>query len=198
MEINNAIEKLKCDMKDIYDSIRKKIGNNIYRGHLRSISTDIEDEIAIFIVNLVPNFKIFLDPSIHIDNKTHRPDLFVLNDKNKVLAMLEIKSNMGWCRNASKVVDSMIFYDKKFKEEKTLNCEFSNNNNRQIAHYNEGVKLFLISLTKGNCADKYHEQNKKYAQENKVLHYNLFDGWYDSLINYEIENFVNDIVRLSN
>ena len=112
--------------------------------------------------------------------------------------MLEIKSNMGWCRNASKVVDSMVFYDKKFKEEKILNCEFSNNNNRQLAHYNKEVKLFLISLTKGNCADKYHEQNKKYAPGKKVPFYNLFDDWYDSLTDYEIKNFVNDILSLSN
>lgn len=197
MEIENAIKILKHNIKDIYNKTRKKIGNNIYRGHLRSISTDIEDKIAIFVSNLLPNCKIFLDASIHINNKTHRPDLFILNDKNKVVAMLEIKSNMGWCRNASKVIDSMISNDKLFKKEKTLYCEFSNND-KQCVDYNKKIKLFLVSLTKWNCSDKNHEYNKKYAVKKEVSFYNLFDGWYDSLTDYEIKKFVNDILLLSN
>ena len=44
-------------------------------------------------------------------------------------------------------------------------------------------KLFLISLTKGNCSDKNHKSNKEYANANNVYQFNLFDGWYDSLFN---------------
>lgn len=63
--------------------------------------------------------------------------------------------------------------------------------------YSNNVKLFLISLTKGNCSDKNHKSNKEYANANNVYQFNLFDGWYDSLINCEIEEFAKQITNLA-
>lgn len=95
MEIVDCIEKLKSEIKYAYNETKKTLGDNIYRGHSKAISSDIEDGIALFISRLQPSCKIFLDPSIHIDRKTHRPDLLVINNKNEVIAMVEIKANMG-------------------------------------------------------------------------------------------------------
>ena len=196
MEIVDCIEKLKSKIKYAYNETKKTLGDNIYRGHSRAISSDIEDGIALFISRLQPSCKIFLDPSIHIDHKIHRPDLLVINNKNEVIAMVEIKANMGWCRNASGVIQKILSEDLIFKNKRTINCEFSNNRSYDTS-YSNNVKLFLISLTKGNCSDKNHKSNKEYSNANNVYQFNLFDGWYDSLINCEIEEFAKQITNLA-
>lgn len=189
MELEYAIEKLKKYITDIYQNTGSKIGTNIYRGHLRSISTDIEDGIAVFISDIMPsNYKIYLDSSIHIDGKKNRPDLLVIDENNNVNAMIEIKANMGWCRDASEVIDDILISDSKFKEQKVLTCEFSREENQEI-FYGENVKLFLVALTDGNCSARNHEANKLYAAKLDVFQFNLFSGWYESLINCEIEDF---------
>lgn len=195
MELNNAIDKLKKYISEVYQNTGSKIGTNIYRGHLRSISTDIEDGIAIFISDILPkDYKIFLDSSVHVDGKKNRPDLLVIDGNNNVKAMVEIKANMGWCRDASVVIDDIILNDSKFKTIRVLNCEFSRESN-QVIFYNENVKLFLISLTDKNCSMKNHEANKLYASNLDVFQFNLFSGWYESLSNCEIEEFGNEITR---
>ena len=63
--------------------------------------------------------------------------------------MVGIKANMGWCRNASGVIQKILSEDLIFKNKRTINCEFSNNRSYDTS-YSNNVKLFLISLTKGN------------------------------------------------
>lgn len=196
MEIVDCIEKLKNEIEDIYNKTKKSIGNNIYRGHSRTISTDIEDYIALFISRMQPSCKILLDPSIRIERKTHRPDLLVINNKNEIIAMIEIKANMGWCRNASGTIEKILAKDCIFKNAKIINCEFSNDGRYDVI-YSDVVKLFSILLTKGNCSDKNHKRNKECAKNNNVYQFNLFDGWYDSLINCEIEEFAKQIANLT-
>lgn len=195
MELNDAIEKLKKYITDIYLSTSGKIGTNIYRGHLRSISTDIEDGIAMFIADILPiDHKIFLDSSIHLNGKKNRPDILVVDKNNSVKAMIEIKANMGWCRDASRVIDDIILNDKIFKSHKNLKCEFSREAEQEII-YGDNVKLFLIAFTDGNCSVRNHETNKIYASEHDVFQFNLFSGWYEALINCEIELFGEEIIN---
>lgn len=52
MEIVDCIEKLKSEIKYAYNETKKTLGDNIYRGHSRAISSDIEDGIALFISRL--------------------------------------------------------------------------------------------------------------------------------------------------
>ena len=195
VEVHNAIELLKLQVKNTYDETLKSIGNNIYRGHSRSISTDIEDKLALFIINLNQEFKVFLDPSIHINKKKHRPDLLIVNSKLEVVAMIEIKANMGWCRNAEGVINNIVSNNDIFAQAGTFKCEFLNNT-KYTLNYSRNVNLFLVSLTKGNCSDKNHEHNKEYVKINNVSLFNLFDGRYNSLVNYEIEAFANHIINL--
>lgn len=90
MDTQKAIEILKNDVCNVWKSTRKTSSENIFRGHTRSISTDVEDRIAEFIsIVLDRKVDLYLDPSIHIDGKTYRPDLLVVRDDN-VIAMLEI------------------------------------------------------------------------------------------------------------
>lgn len=166
MNVSNAVEKLKLYIYTSYKSTYQKIDSNIYRGHLRSLSTEIEDGIALFISGILSGYKVFIDPSIHIDGKNNRPDLLVVNNDNLVFAMIEIKSNMGWCRNASNVINNIIANNEKFSNKQFLECEFSRDE-KQIVFYGKDVKLFLISFTNGNCSENKHEINKLYAKEKK-------------------------------
>ena len=108
--------------------------------------------------------------------------------------MIEIKSNMGWCRNAMQVIDDIVSNDNKFRAERNLYCEFSRENSQQVK-YGDDVKLFLIALTDGNCTAKNHAANKAYAVSKNVYQYNLFSGWYGNLSDCEIVNFANELLR---
>ena len=193
MNIDREIEQLKKNIKEIYFGTCKQIKENIYRGHKRSISTDIEDNIDLFISAILPNdYKFFLDSTIRIEKKSHRPDLLIIDGNDNVTALIEIKANMGWCRNANEVINKLIDTDKLFKNKTKLCCKLSEENSR-IVYYGNNVKLFLVSLTTGNCKKYYRKNNKEYAQSFNIFHFNLFEEWYDSLKNYEIYNFVDKI-----
>ena len=192
MDISTAINNLKDNIKKIYVSSKETKNKNIYRGHLRSISTDIEDEIAYFIMSILSEgYKIYLDPSIYIDDQNHRPDLLILNNENEIKCLIEIKSNMGWCRDAKDVIKKISENDKLYKRERKLLCKFSTTENNDV-YYND-VKLFLISLTSGNCCNSNHEANKIKAEKENCNYYMLFDGWYNELENRDIEEFANKL-----
>ena len=191
---NAEIDELKEYVKQAYNSTAKKIAHQIYRGHLRSISTDIEDGIALFVSKLLPNHKILIDPSIKVASKTHRPDIMVVNEKDEVVAVIEIKANMGWCRDASNVVEHIVDCDNIFKQANTLTCAISNQPSHTVL-YPSNVKLFLIALTQGNCSAGRHTENKKYATSNNISYFNLFNGWYNSLTNAEIASFIAELVK---
>lgn len=194
--MEKQISELKSRIFSIYKSTQEPLNNNIYRGHLRSISTDIEDSIAVFISSLLPEtYCLILDPSIYVDGKNNRPDLLIVNDKQEVIAMIEIKANMGWCRDAQWVLKDMVENNNKFILAKTLLCEISNGENKEV-YYGSNVPMFLISLTDGNCSESKHEANKNTADELGIKHYLLFLGWYGGLRDRDIECFANDILSL--
>lgn len=190
----------------IYDAHKKtlgKISSNIYRGHVRSLSTDIENAIALFVSKLLPSHEIYIDPSVYVNKKTNRPDIIVVNNKKQVVAMLEIKTQMGYCREANSVINKIKELDKTFKQTKNLVCKFSNvkeasAQNLKETHiiYPNNVKLFLISFTDNNCSQENHTQNKEYATSQNVNHLILFHNWYDDLEDYEIEKFKNQLSNL--
>lgn len=194
MDIKKAITNIKEYIYTAYAKTYQKTAPNIFRGHLRGLSTDIEDAIALFISNIMPNHKVFIDSSIYVERKNNRPDILVVNENNEVVTMVEIKANMGWCRNAKDVIDDIVVNDKKFQDVGTLRCEFSREDS-QIVTYKDNVKLFLISLTDGNCSSKQHLLNKAYAKTTKVSQFNLFSGWYDHLENCEIEEFTKELLK---
>ena len=193
--MNSPIENLKKYIKSAYESTSDQLATNIIRGHLRSISTDIEDGIAIFMSEILPSeYKILLDPSIHIGRKNNRPDLLIIDSKNIVKAMIEIKANMGWCRDATAVINDIVENNTKFSNQGVLNCEFSTQEDVKVA-YNNDVKLFLVSLTDGNCPADKHQKNKEYASQNGVHQFNLFTGWYNSLEDLEIQDLINSLLK---
>lgn len=194
MKIEDAINELVSYIKKVYEQINNKVGQNIYRGHLRSISTDIEDGIALFLSKILPEgYKLFLDSSIHVDGVNFRPDVLVVNDKNECYAMIEIKANMGWYRDATNVINDIVSNHNKFSKETILNCKFSRETTQSIT-YGLNTKLYLIALTDGNCNAEKHENNKAYASSVGIKQFNLFSGWYGELISCEIDEFAKDLL----
>ena len=195
MVINKAIINLIKDISEKYEQTNRAIGPNIFRGHLRSISTDIEDCIALFISSILPlDYKIYLDPSVYVDGHNHRPDLLVLNEKNECYAMIEIKANMGYCRNAEEVITREIETHDIFSNERSLSCNLSSGE-AQVVLYTKKTKLYLIALTAANCSERNHDNNRDCASNNGIKHFILFDGWYDSLTGREITDFANDLLN---
>ncbi len=208
MDKNKIINELKEEIKNKYDETRNAVGEKIFRGHSRCISTDIEDTIARFISKILSEYKIFLDPSITINKKTYRPDLLVINQKDEVVAFMEIKARMGYCRDAKakEALNKMITYDNKFKNN-DLTCKFSYGSSPVKVKYDKNVKLFFVSLSSNNCSNHDHIKNNEYARNtNKhklVSYFTLFKGIYDDLKNVDkelndisIDNFYDAIIKL--
>lgn len=196
MNVNTAIENLKSGISKVWNDTKGKLRPNVSRGHSRAISTDVEDLIGLFVSDVFDDkFNILIDSSVYIET-THRPDMLVVKD-DKVVAMIEVKTQMGWCRNASDVIDNEIFrMHKTFCEAKNLTCKFSNDDTQYVT-YDESVKLFLIALTSKNGANsEQHKNNVEYAKEKGVGHYILFDGWYHSLVNKNIADFADELIKL--
>lgn len=197
MKTNDAIENLRLRIANIYKKSRDSISDNIYRGHSRVLNTDIEDSITLFLSDILPKtYCFFIDSSIYINGEKHRPDLLVINEKSEAVVMIEIKSNMGWCRNASNAMNKLKMDDLRFKNKGKLCCEFSNEQEKEIT-YGQHVKTILISLTNENCSEDKHKKNKEIAKSLGVEHFILFSGWYGHLENKDIEDFAARIFNLS-
>ena len=188
--------ELKDSIRSIHNDTKKRLKDRIVRGHSRSISTDIENNITLFLFKLLPEgFRYYLDPTVKANGHTSRPDLLIIDESNTVYALVEIKSNMGYCRDARPVIDKMIENDLNYRTERNLKCEFSSEEESFTVTYDEKVKKIIISLTKANCKDEKHENNKAYARSRGVSYYNLFTNWYNALEDYEIDSLIEEIQK---
>ena len=202
MKIEQAIEILTEGVRKAYNESKQcQIAEKIYRGHSASISVNIENEVALFLQRILPkNYEFYIDPSIKID-KTHRPDILIIDNKKNVKAMIELKSNMGYYRNAEEVFNKLKYIHKIFAKKGHLKCSFSSKNDidkipsKEIT-YPKNVKIFLVSYTADNCHEDYHENNKKISKKNNIPYFILFKGWYDKPQEYEIKTFANEIKQI--
>lgn len=195
MEIDIAIESLKSYIVKEYEKTKTKIRPNMVRGHLRALSTEIEDGIAAFLLDILPEgYKAYVDASVRVGKKTHRPDILIIDDKNNVKALVEVKTNMGWCRDASKEIEKILFKHNEMISEGNVTCKFSNDHTVGVC-YSDNVPVYLVAFTSKNCGDEQHGNNRKIAKSKRVNYYCLFSGWYDdSLIPLEINEFAKEII----
>lgn len=187
-----SIQQLVNNIHSIYMATKKPISNNVWRGHSRSISADIEDQIALMIADSLPNgYELYLDPSVTINGRLHRPDLIIVDPNKNVSAIIEIKANMGWCRDASNVINNMVALNQSFCNAGRLTVRTLSK--VDTVTYSNTVKMFLISLTDNNCGDSAYSNNQAIANKNNIKHYCLFTGWYDNLIEKDVGLFLKDI-----
>lgn len=194
MDIKEAITKLKHYISDRFEETKVKAGPNITRGHFRALSTEIEDGIAIFLLDILPvGYKAFVDCSVNIDGESHRPDILVLDENNRVRFLVEVKTNMGWCRDASSELGKILHKHERMKSIKDFVCKFSNYPEETV-RYPDDVKVYLVPFTNSNASDKKHEMNKIKASEMGIKYYKLFDNWYWNLEDKDITAFAKDIL----
>jgi hypothetical protein len=83
--VDVAIDSLKKYIAAEFANTKKVIRHNLHRGHLRALSTEIEDGIAAFLSDILPlDYKIYVDASVRVGRKTHRPDILVIDNENQV------------------------------------------------------------------------------------------------------------------
>lgn len=201
MKIEQAIEILKKRVKKVYNKSRCQVAKRIYRGHSANMSAAIENEIALFLQSILPkNYEFYMDPSIKID-KTHRPDILIIDNKKNVKAIIELKSNMGYCRNAKEVLNKLKSIHNIFIKEKHLICSFSlkDESDKSITKkifYPKNTKCFFVIYTGRNCPEKYHKNNRKIAKKKELKYFILFNEGYDNSQKCEIEQFANEIKQI--
>lgn len=198
MKIEKAIDNLRDYINKKYKETKNinTIRTNIMvRGHLRSLSTEIEDGIAFFLLDILPNgYKAFVDASVRVGSKTHRPDILIIDDRNNVKALVEVKTNMGWCRNASKEIDKILEKHVEMSSKENVICKFSNNPEVEVS-YSKDVPVYLVAFTSKNCGDSQHEDNRDKANAKNVKYHCLFSGWYDEELEpLEINTFAEELI----
>ncbi len=194
MDVSAAIASLKKYILQEYQKTKASIRPNLYRGHLRVLSSEIEDGIAAFLLDILPeNYKIYVDSSVRVGRKTHRPDILVVDNNDKVRALVEVKANMGWCRDASGEIDKILDKHKDMISNGAITCKFSHEAT-VTAVYGVDVPVFLVSFTNENCGLGHHNANRMIACSKNIKYYCLFSGWYDDeLSEAEIEEFAAEL-----
>ena len=194
--IDKLTNELKDNISKVWTETKENIGENIFRGHTRSISSDVEDAIAVFTSSVLENkFEIYIDSSVTVNKKTNRPDFLIIKD-GKVVALAEIKSNMGCCRNATDTINKIYEMNERFKNAGTIECKFSNQESRTVK-YSKDTKLLLIALTSQNGGKTASiMKNINYAKSKDINHFLLFNGWYDNLTNRDIDQYVSKLNEL--
>lgn len=202
MKKNDAIKNLKEGIINKYETentkLQKMEKQGIFRGHRTTMSTEIEDNIALLIKNILPNnYQIFIDPSITINKKNYRPDIIIIdNNTLQVKAMLEIKANMGYCRDAKKELEQLKNKHKVFYDCKNLNLKYSiSKPSEKEIIYSKKTKCFFIVYSNENCTETNHKNNKSYAKKLNIPYLILFDGWYNEPKNRDIETFIKEIKK---
>lgn len=197
MSVNAAIDALKKYILQEFQKTKITIRPNLHRGHLRALSTEIEDGIAAFILDVLPEgYKVYVDASVRVGKKTHRPDILIVDDNANVKALVEVKTNMGWCRDASAEIDKILFKHNEMVSIGTITCKFSNDAT-VTASYENNVPVFLVAFTSENCGNSRHDNNRNVAKSKNVKYYCLFSGWYgDALADADIKDFAAEIQNI--
>lgn len=203
--------KLEDFRKKVIKDYNKKqnsfLETQVFRGHVESMSVYFEDEFTKFISEVLndKSYKFYIDYTIG----TRRPDLLITKN-NKLVACIELKCNMGYCRdNVKKINESVkevktlmdkeelqIFSTRQIKylknninkfEEDEIKKQIENetkNSGSMILHKTikgtKNVMCMLISLTTSNISCK--KLDNFTAEENVFSFISLFNGWY-----YELE-----------
>lgn len=86
---------------DLYKNARKPAFRSpqIHRGRSRIVSGLTEDLFAKFLSkNLRGNFEFLVDQPLSLGKKTIYPDIVIINRKEKIVSLVDLKMDLGWKR----------------------------------------------------------------------------------------------------
>lgn len=205
MNIVEEVESLKKNIKDIYIK-RGTIGgidkNKIYIGRKPSISSEVEEQITLFLSRILSDkYTFYIDCYMY----KRRPDVLVVDkDTNKCVLILEIKSCMGYYRELSNeeinsCVDLVNIFKNKdieaFSRYDTAdsNMEYVEGKLANPIRKNNNVKFMFVVLSRASCSEVAHLSNKNRLEKHNLYYYGLFDDWYDNLQDKEIYDFIDNL-----
>ncbi len=197
-------EKIIENLKKEYINQIKEIDENVYRGHISSLSIVGENEICLYLKRLLGNkHKFYIDPTVpkkySKDKKQTRPDILITDLNNNLKYAVEIKLNQGWSRKIdSGYVEKLKNDFKLFKHEGKIDIDYFIFNETQKDYYERGnveiktsnnVRYLYIVLTAANSKFEYHKYNYETLKKAGIEYYVLFDGWYHQLREIQDKNY---------
>ena len=190
LEVNELRKSIKTKYEQI--AIVDGLNSQIIRGHIPAISFIVENEITLFLNKIMKKgYLFFIDCTIG----EHRPDLIIVNEKtNQCELIIEIKSNMGYCRNIKTQIKKYLEQIEWLENNcKIIYYQYIDGDRKKYEKHIEksrNIKMILISLTSHNCSNENHNINKKELENVEIKYFNLFDGWYNDLKENEINQLI--------
>lgn len=99
-ELKKKIIKLRNELESFYKEKSKiDFNSNVIRGHVWPISYEFEDKFTNILSEIFKDndYMFYTDFSL----EKRRPDILITK-KNQVVALIELKANLGWCRDWNK------------------------------------------------------------------------------------------------
>ncbi|WP_314451694.1 hypothetical protein [uncultured Granulicatella sp.] len=94
--IDKLTNELKDNISKVWRETKENIGDNIFRERTRSISSDVEDAIAVFTSSVLENkFEIYIDPSVTVNKKINRTDFLIIKDGIRTIESGAKRLNMS-------------------------------------------------------------------------------------------------------
>jgi hypothetical protein len=166
---------------ELYQNARKAKfkHSQIFRGRNSSISSDLEDLLALYLAkNSKDNYSYFVDQPIKVnDTKNNKYPDIILFEKEKIFHLIDVKSDIGWHRNTmfefceewNQIIENWKLKDFSLKtgEEKKL---ISGN-------FDKNLKLHIVIISLKNSGKKILEDEKAINKKLKNIRlYILSDG----------------------
>lgn len=208
MSIVEEVELLKSNIKDIYNkkgTIKNISKNKIYLGRKPPISSEVEEQIALFLSRILSDKYIFyIDCCMH----KRRPDILIVDKTtNKGVLVLEIKTCMGYYKELSndaiKSCIDLVNILKNNDVEYFNRYNVSSDEMEYLEDYldnpiikNKDIKFMFVVLTKISCNEIIHDRNKNKFEKYNMNYYGLFDDWYDNLKDKEIYEFIDKLKEI--
>jgi hypothetical protein len=189
-------EKLIREIIFLYLKARTPIypHKRIFRGESRSISSEVEDLFAKYLIEVLPqDTELFINQTITTGTKVQRlrvqPDIVVVR-RDKIKAILDLKMDLGYKRDEfPKYWDKRDALIPKMRGKIfSLFQKNGNNKSQQYLEFYDKAKLFFILISDKNInpsqlSEVRKRQGKKKYSEPYILTHKIHPNTYDKSIN---------------
>lgn len=157
--MNLVVENIKQSLHLLVEQYRqeqkrKNKHENIILGRIFSVGQFYTYTLAECLFANRSNYKVLVDHHIKADKKSLYPDLFVIY-KNKVVAVIEVKIDLGWLRDPQNNISELI---KNYNFPSKISYEA--HGKKFVVTIGENLKKIFFMVTKANDHDRFKEVEK--------------------------------------
>ena len=195
-DLEEKIKDLKNKIEEFYkDKAKIDFSSNVLRGHVWPVAYEFEDRFTNILSEIFKDkdYCFYTDFSL----EKRRPDI-IITKKNKVVAMIELKANLGWCRDWDYNKDEKTLKD-EIKEKLELlkgneNSTSIINCTRKVKDLYENRDLIKDEIQKEEIIEKYNKGTrdhtiKREIENNKNLKFALIALTSDNIPTNKLEKF---------